>query len=1057
MQCSKLASIWGRTVLGAALAAAALASIPQPGSAQYFGRNKVQFDNFDFQILRTDHFDFHFYPEETEAVHDAARMGERWYERFARTFQHEFEQTKPVILYADHPDFEQTNTLSGFIGEGTGGVTESLKNRVIMPLAGSYWDTDHVLGHELVHAFQYNIAQSRRGGGLQGLASLPLWLIEGMAEYLSVGRDDPLTAMWIRDAIRRDELPTIHQMTRERKFFPYRFGQALWAYIGGTYGDDAVIQIYRRSLRVGFEGAINQVLGLSTDTLSVRWRDKTAEEYLPIMEGRSAPQDQGTLILAPSTGSGRTNISPAISPDGRYVAFLSEKDLFSVDLFMAEVATGRIVRKLSSANSDPHIEALRYIDSSGTWSPDSERFAYVVTAGGDQEIVIVGTDNGQVERRIPFDGIGAVSNPAWSPDGRYLAFSGSVGGITDLYMYDLDSDETTRLTNDKYADLQPSWAPDGRTIAFTSDRGAETNFERLTYSEFQLATIDVATNQVDVIPVFGNVKHINPQYGADNDKLYFLSDQDGITDVYELNLPNRDVRRITDLATAVSGHTYLSPAMTVAQDGTVAYTVFDELEFHIYTKLIDDEAPSVEIVANAEDQRGRKLPPANPDRFSRIATYLVDSETGLLPSNTWSDTDTEEYESELSLDFVGQPSIGVGTDNFGNYIGGGASAFFSDMLGNHVLGISAQAQGSFKDIGAQAFYADLSNRWNWGVAAGHIPLLFGFYDFGQDQRGQYTGLVRYRIIQSSATGQVSYPFSSTQRFEIAGGVRRIGYDIEMDKFYTDGFGRVFDFDRAGQDELCQSPGDQLCSPEPITMATASAALVGDNAIFGFVSPIRGGRYRFSVEQTAGTVGFTTFTGDWRRYFSPTRNLTVAVRALHFGRYGLTSQENATSVGTLGQFSQQNVRIQPLFLGYETFIRGYAFESFEAVECGVRSESSPAGSSCPTFDRLFGQRLAVGSFELRIPFIGVEQFGIINFPLLPTELVLFADGGLAWDPDNPPTLEFSRSSSERVPVFSTGISARINVLGFLILEPYYVYPWQRPDKGWHWGFNLAPGW
>ena len=163
---------------------------------------------------------------------------------------------------------------------------------------------------------------------------------------------------------------------------------------------------------------------------------------------------------------------------------------------MAEVATGRIVRKLSSANSDPHIEALRYIDSSGTWSPDSERFAYVVTAGGDQEIVIVGTDNGQVERRIPFDGIGAVSNPAWSPDGRYLAFSGSVGGITDLYMYDLDSDETTRLTNDKYADLQPSWAPDGRTIAFTSDRGAETNFERLTYSEFQLATIDVATNQV---------------------------------------------------------------------------------------------------------------------------------------------------------------------------------------------------------------------------------------------------------------------------------------------------------------------------------------------------------------------------------------------------------------------------------------------------------------------------------------------------------------------------------------------------------------------------------
>jgi hypothetical protein len=282
-----------RRLAVATLWLAGLSSIPAPASAQ-FGRNKVQFDDFEFQVLRTDHFDIHFYPEETEAVLDAARMSERWYERFARTFQHEFERSKPVIFYANHPDFQQTNTLSGFIGEGTGGVTESLKNRVIMPLTGSYWDTDHVLGHELVHAFQYNIAQSRRGGGLQGLSTLPLWLIEGMAEYLSVGREDPLTAMWVRDAIRRDDLPTIHQMTNDTRFFPYRFGQALWAYIGGTYGDDAVTQTYRRALRVGFEGAIEQVLGMSTDTLSVRWKEQITHDYLPLMEGRSVPTEQGS-------------------------------------------------------------------------------------------------------------------------------------------------------------------------------------------------------------------------------------------------------------------------------------------------------------------------------------------------------------------------------------------------------------------------------------------------------------------------------------------------------------------------------------------------------------------------------------------------------------------------------------------------------------------------------------------------------------------------------------------------------------------------------------------
>jgi hypothetical protein len=1062
MDLTKLAGNVSRAVLGATLALVVVGALPQPGSAQYFGRNKVQFDDFDFKVLKTEHFDYHYYDIEEEAVLDAARMGERWYERLARSFQHEFEQSKPVIFYADHPDFQQTNTLSGSIGEGTGGVTESLKNRVIMPMTGSYWDTDHVLGHELVHAFQYNIAQSRRGGGIQGLMELPLWLIEGMAEYLSVGRDDPLTAMWIRDAIRRDELPTIHQMTRESRFFPYRFGQALWAYIGGTYGDDAVIQIYRRSLRVGFEGAIEQVLGLSTDTLSVRWTEKVAEEYLPIMEGRNAPADDGNLILAPSTGSGTTNISPSISPDGRYVAFLSEKDLFSVDLYMAEVATGRVIRKLSSASSDPHIEALRYIDSSGTWSPDSRQFAYVVSAEGDNQIVITNTDNGQVQRRIAFDQIGAVSNPAWSPDGRYLAFSGSVGGISDIFMYDLESDEMIQLTNDKFADLQPTWSPDGTTIAFTSDRGPETSFERLTYSAFQLALLEVATGQVRILPVFGNVKHINPVYGAGGESLYFISDQDGVSDVYELSFDNGDVRRITNVATGVSGHTYMSPAMSISPSGQLAYTVFDELEFHIYSKAIDGSAPVVDIVANARDQLGRKLPPANPDRFSRIATYLADAETGLLPSSTYDAEDAEEYESEMSLDFVGQPSLGVGTDSYGNYASGGASAYFSDMLGDKILGVAVQAQGSFKDIGGQLFYANMANRWNWALSAGRIPYQMGFYDFGFDPRldeagepildaqgnpavRQYTGLVRYRIFISSTSGQVSYPLSGTQRFEVSLGMTRYSYDIELDKYFSDAYGRIVDFDRQGQSDLCNNPGDRFCSPDPLNMVQASAALVGDNASMGFVSPVRGGRYRFEVEQTSGTVDFTTIIADWRRYYSPTKNLTIGARGMHYGRYGLTSTENQSDGFGL---------LNPLFLGYETFIRGYSFDSFSSEECGVPTGGN---SRCGAFDRLLGQQIAVANFEFRIPFLGVEQYGIINFPFLPTELVAFADAGMAWDADNPATLEWSRDPAKRVPVFSTGVGARFNVLGFMILEAYYAYPWQRPDKGWHWGFNMAPGW
>ena len=177
-----------RATLGAV---AFLMATTVPVEGQYFGRNKVQYDDFDFEVLSTPHFDIHYYPEAGVVVEDVSRMAERWYERYARLFQHEFESPKPLVLYADHPDFQQTNTLQDFLGESTGGVTESLKNRVIMPMTGSYQDTDHVLGHELVHAFQYNIAQSRQGNGMMGLSRLPGWLVEGMAEYLSVGSGRP--------------------------------------------------------------------------------------------------------------------------------------------------------------------------------------------------------------------------------------------------------------------------------------------------------------------------------------------------------------------------------------------------------------------------------------------------------------------------------------------------------------------------------------------------------------------------------------------------------------------------------------------------------------------------------------------------------------------------------------------------------------------------------------------------------------------------------------------------------------------------------------------------
>jgi len=221
------------------------------------------------------------------------------------------------------------------------------------------------------------------------------------------------------------------------------------------------------------------------------------------------------------------------------------------------------------------------------------------------------------------------------------------------------------------------------------------------------------------------------------------------------------------------------------------------------------------------------------------------------------------------------------------------------------------------------------------------------------------------------------------------------------------------------------------------MFESSLAYVGDNSFFAFTSPIAGQRFRLEVSPTIGTLSYQTLLADYRRYFLM-RPVSFAFRGMHYGRYGKAAADN---------------RLAPLFLGYPSLVRGYDTGSFDASEC-----SDSRDASCPEFDRLIGSKIGVASAELRIPLFGTEEFGLLNFPFLPTEIAPFVDAGLAWDAGDDVVFGFERDGdSFRVPVFSAGMTARMNVLGYLVAEVYYAYPFQRPDKGWHFGFNIAPGW
>lgn len=1021
--------------------AVACSLLPSTAQAQYFGRNKVQWENFHFQTLQTEHFDIYYYDREADVVKDIGRQAERWYARFSRVFNHSFDR-KPIVLYANAADFQQTTTTGEILGQGTGGFTDEYMNRVVLPLTGDYAENDHVLGHELVHVFQYDIARAQTAGSNNrrrfNLEQMPLWLVEGMAEYFSKGRIDPLTAMWVRDATIHNRLPDLKKLTRDPRYFPYRYGEALLAYMGGRFGDDSVVRYFLAAGAIGIEPAFDRVLGLSANQVFTDWQESARELYNPVAQDR--PATLGNPLLSKRSTRGNLNVGPAISPDGRYIAFLSTRELFDIDLFLADARTGQVIRRLVSSDRDAHYDALRFIDSAGSWSPDSQRLAIVTFAKGDNYLGIVSVNSRRLEQiRVP--GIDAITNVAWSPDGHTIAISGQKTGVTDLFLYDLDSKQVRQLTSDRFADMQPAWSPDGRTIAFISDRGPGTTIEQLRFSQMRISTIDIGSGQISTLPLFENAKHISPQYSPDGRSLYFISTPEGVPDIYRYNVAGGQIERVTHVQTGVSGITEMSPALSVAsRSGELAFSLFEDDDYSIYSLPGSTTGAAAVKTSSSETPRAALLPPLR-QTGSLITEYLQRPSDGLLPESTV--FREVPASSSLHLAYVGAPNVGVGVGvgGGGGYgVGGSVAAFYSDVLGRHKVGFTfigtGSGTGSFADqLGGDLFYLNQSHRFNYGADLTHIPYVStGAGYAGQqviDLNGKRTVADVYEqdtIIQTvdNFSTLAQYPFSSTRRVEGSVGYQRYATKADFDRIFIVGNTVV-------GEERGHFPGKTS-----LNLFTGSTALVGDSSVFGFVSPVRGTRYRYEVQALRGDLKFQTALADYRRYFF-FRPTTVAARGLHYGRYGTDSQ---------------STQLTPLYLGDIGLMRGYDPYSIGAEECA----STGRANSCPVFDRLTGSRIAMASLEVRVPLLGTKEYGLINAPYIPTEGFAFVDGGAAWRSHQTPTFRFSSndSTSTNIPVFSAGIGARI-LLAYIPLEIYAAKPFQRPGRNIVYGFNIIPGW
>jgi Tol biopolymer transport system component len=540
---------------GSALAAAALAfcllAWPAVASAQYFGQNKVQYKQFHFQVISSAHFDVYYYQGEDSLALRVLDLAEKANFKLKLDLGHVLERKVPIILYASHNDFQQTNVILEDIGESTGGFTEVLRNRVVIPFPGSYDELRHVVVHELTHAYMFDMLY---GGGIanaitkRGYFDIPLWFAEGLAEWESLGWDAN-AEMFVRDGTISGYLPPLEY---GGGYLVYKQGQAAMRFLNLRYGPDRLRDLLQKmKFHRSFDRAFEASMGMSTMHFNQEMNEWLKRTYWPLVREESGPETFARRLTDHRHDRSSLNLGAAISPAGDHIAYFTDRKQFT-DVFLMSAIDGQVLKRLVRGERNVSFEALPSFRTSLTWSPDGKKVALVGQSQTRDILYVMDVDKGHIVRRVKLD-FDAVSYPAWNPKGDELALVGMKDGRSDLYLLAPDG-SLRRLTDDAWDERQPSWTPDGKSLVFSSDRGHPVVLtpERHPggYGDYGIFQMDVATGVIRrVVDTSGDDS--DPVWSPDGRRLAFVSDRGGSQNLYLYDTSDSSFIQLTDLVGGV--------------------------------------------------------------------------------------------------------------------------------------------------------------------------------------------------------------------------------------------------------------------------------------------------------------------------------------------------------------------------------------------------------------------------------------------------------------------------------------------------------------------------
>ncbi len=785
----------------------------------YFGRNKVQYTDFEWHVLKTDHFDIYYYPEMKDLAERGAYFAEEVYKELEIRFNHTLNSRVPLIFYSSHLHFQQTNVTGGFIPEGVGGFFEFLKGRVVIPSDGSLAQFRHVIRHELVHVFMHSKISRVLIDHRKVQDRLPpLWFTEGLAEYWSTDWDTQ-AEMVMRDAVLNDIVVGLNDMDRiYGSFLMYKEGQNALQFLARTYGEEKILLLMENFWKDNsFNNVMKMTIGKTYKEFDEEWLYALKKQYFPLYATEDAP----SRAARPLVVDGFNSKPVVFERDSiREVYFIGNKTGYS-GIYRKSIDPDPSLESFGTSAKSPSREPAENIIE-GEKTDEFEAFhllrgkidvapngtlVFVTKSGENDALHLYNLLDRKLIESIRFRSLVSIGSASWSPDARKIVFSSiDKSGNNDLYIYDLDAKSLTRLTNDYYDDRDPAWSPDGKTIVFASDRNPYG-----LKNKHNLFLYDVASGAIEYL-TYGNDNYLSPAWSKDGTRLAFTCDAGGAQNIWMMDMRTpstnlRPMKKVTHFVTAAFDPTWTA-------DGDIVFTAFEKFSFQI-----------------------RMLENAYGIADTSTTVRLVDL---MAKGNPWeaksitakSEVRTYKYEGDYSLD-IAQST--VSTDPvFGT--SGGAAIALSDLLGNDQYYFLLYNTAQSQDELLSSFNLAISR-----ISLKHrTSFAYGIYRF---TGRRYDLTDRDEFFYERVFGgyfAMSYPLTKFQRIEASVSLSNSNKDADL----------------------------QLEDRKALLLSN-SLQFVHDNSLWGPSGPLDGSRFSLTLAYTSdiqySNVNYYSVIFDYRNY------------------------------------------------------------------------------------------------------------------------------------------------------------------------------------------------